>query len=48
MRRYTVQSITKAGLHIIGDAIIDLATAEGLDAHANAVRVRLSQNNKEG
>jgi histidinol dehydrogenase len=25
-----------------------LATAEGLDAHANAVRVRLSQNNKEG
>lgn len=36
----SVQMIDKKGLESIGDTIIDLAEAEGLPAHANAVRVR--------
>lgn len=42
MRRYTVQTLTQSGLSSIGKAIIDLANAEGLDAHANAVALRLN------
>jgi histidinol dehydrogenase len=41
-KRFTVQTLSKDGLASIGDAIIDLATAEGLQAHANAVAIRLS------
>lgn len=36
----SVQIIDKKGLDSIGDTIIELAEAEGLPAHANAVRVR--------
>jgi histidinol dehydrogenase len=42
IRRYTVQELTREGLENIGDAIMDLADAEGLDAHRNAVKIRLS------
>ena len=42
MRRFTVQTITRSGLNTIGKAIIDLANAEGLTAHANAVALRLN------
>ena len=42
MRRYTVQELSYEGLNNIGQAIMDLADAEGLDAHRNAVKVRLS------
>ena len=42
MRRYTIQELSKDGLQNIGDAIMDLADAEGLDAHRNAVKVRLT------
>jgi histidinol dehydrogenase len=42
MRRFTVQTITKSGLNTIGKAIIDLANAEGLTAHAHAVALRLN------
>lgn len=42
MRRYTVQTLSKTGLTNIAEAIIDLAHAEGLDAHANAVKIRLT------
>lgn len=45
MRRYTVQTLSKDGLNNISKAIIDLANAEGLDAHANAVAIRLAFNN---
>lgn len=45
MRRYTVQTLSQEGLGNIGKAIIDLANAEGLDAHANAVALRLSAGN---
>ncbi|OHU85443.1 MULTISPECIES: histidinol dehydrogenase [Pseudoalteromonas] len=40
-RTYTVQSITPQGLRNLSSAILPLANAEGLDAHANAVKVRL-------
>ncbi len=41
MRRYTVQELSQAGLQAIGPAIMDLANAEGLDAHRQAVALRL-------
>lgn len=43
----SVQIIDKKGLDSIGDTIIDLAEAEGLPAHANAVRVRTKKMPKE-
>lgn len=43
-RTYTVQTVSKSGLDTLAKAIIPLAEAEGLDAHANAVRVRLENN----
>ncbi len=42
IRRYTVQTLSQAGLNSIGQAVITLANAEGLDAHANAVAIRLA------
>ncbi|TMN34301.1 histidinol dehydrogenase [Pseudoalteromonas sp. S2755] len=44
-KAYTVQTITKEGLRGLRSAILPLAQAEGLDAHANAVKVRLENNN---
>ena len=41
MKSMSVQSITSAGLKNIGGTIIAMAEAEGLDAHAAAVKVRL-------
>ncbi|WP_425542588.1 histidinol dehydrogenase [Aliiglaciecola litoralis] len=41
MRRYTVQELSYQGLQNIGTAIMDLAQAEGLDAHRQAVAIRL-------
>ncbi|NCP64456.1 MAG: histidinol dehydrogenase [Paraglaciecola sp.] len=43
MRRYTVQELSYQGLQTIGAAIMDLADAEGLDAHRQAVALRLQQ-----
>jgi histidinol dehydrogenase len=43
MHSVTYQSITQKGLSRIGEVIITMAEAEGLKAHANAVRLRLSQ-----
>jgi histidinol dehydrogenase len=43
LRRYTVQELSYDGLANIGSAIMDLADAEGLDAHRNAVAIRLTQ-----
>ncbi len=40
-RRYTVQELSRQGLENIGPAIMALAGAEGLDAHLNAVAIRL-------
>jgi len=46
-RTYTVQTITQNGLKNLSKAILPLADAEGLDAHANAVKIRLEAINKE-
>jgi histidinol dehydrogenase len=40
-RTYTVQTISKSGLKELSKAILPLADAEGLDAHAKAVSIRL-------
>jgi histidinol dehydrogenase len=40
-KQVTVQELSSGGLRAIGPCTITLATAERLDAHANAVRVRL-------
>lgn len=40
-RRFTLQKLSEQGMRNIGPAIVTLAEAESLDAHANAVRLRL-------
>ncbi|MEM1263618.1 MAG: histidinol dehydrogenase [Pseudomonadota bacterium] len=42
-RQMTVQALTREGLENIGPTAITLAGIEGLDAHANAVRLRLGE-----
>lgn len=41
LRKTTLQKLTRKGLGGISECITALAGAEGLDAHANAVRVRM-------
>jgi histidinol dehydrogenase len=41
VRVYTVQTLTKQGLAAIAPSVIALAEAEGLQAHAESIRVRL-------
>lgn len=43
MRKMTIQEITRNGLAGLGDTIRTMALAEGLDAHAAAVEVRLEK-----
>jgi histidinol dehydrogenase len=43
LKRMTVQELTSEGLRELGPTAITLAALEGLDAHANAVQVRLAQ-----
>jgi len=45
MKRMTVQELTADGLRDLGPTAITIAELEGLDAHANAVQVRLAQLN---
>jgi histidinol dehydrogenase len=42
VKKITYQKLTQQGLHNISNIVIQMAEAEGLDAHANAVRVRMS------
>jgi len=42
MRQMTVQELTKDGLRLLAPTVIELATLESLDAHAEAVRLRLA------
>ncbi|KAF4619888.1 hypothetical protein D9613_005015 [Agrocybe pediades] len=42
-KHITSQEITAAGLDVLGPVVATLADCEGLQAHANAVRVRLDQ-----
>jgi histidinol dehydrogenase len=41
VRTFTVQTVTARGLRAIGPAAIALATAEGLEEHAESIRIRL-------
>ena len=41
MHAITYQELTQEGLNALGSTIIQMAEAEGLDAHANAVKVRV-------
>ena len=47
MRYMTVQELTREGLADISSAVLSLAHLEGLDAHAEAVRCRLSRDGNE-
>ena len=42
VKKITYQRLTKQGLQEIGNTVIQMAEAEGLQAHANAVTIRLS------
>ena len=42
-RKMTLQEITHEGLEGLRDTIVNMAVAEGLDAHANAVKVRTDE-----
>ena len=46
LKAITFQKITKKGLQNIGNAIENMAAAEGLEAHKNAVSLRLKSLNK--
>ena len=41
VKKVTFQQLTKEGLTNIGNTVMQMAEAEGLDAHKNAVEVRL-------
>ena len=43
VRQITVQRLTRRGLHGIGQSVMDLATAEGLRAHADSIAIRLKR-----
>ncbi|WP_395768702.1 histidinol dehydrogenase [Aquirufa sp.] len=42
VKKITLQAISKAGLEYIGPSVITMAEAESLQAHANAVKIRLT------
>lgn len=48
MKRMTIQELTDDGLRDLGPTAIAIAQLEGLDAHANAVQVRLAQLERAG
>jgi histidinol dehydrogenase len=41
VKKITIQHISQEGIQTLGNTIIEMAEAESLKAHANAVRVRL-------
>ncbi len=43
VKKITFQQLSKNGLENIGDTVMQMAAAEGLEAHKNAVAVRLKQ-----
>lgn len=43
MKKITYQELTRDGLRALSDVIVTMADAEGLDAHALAVKVRLGE-----
>jgi histidinol dehydrogenase len=47
VKKITFQQLTKEGLQNIGNTVMQMAAAEGLDAHKNAVAIRLNEINKQ-
>ncbi|MEY3060737.1 MAG: hypothetical protein RL000_2089 [Bacteroidota bacterium] len=43
VKKVTFQQITKEGIQQVGPTVINMAEAEGLDAHANAVKIRIKK-----
>lgn len=43
MRKMTIQELSREGLGSLSSTIIAMAEAEGLEAHANAVKVRMTE-----
>ena len=41
VKKITYQKLSQPGLNLIADTVIAMAEAEGLDAHANAVKIRV-------
>lgn len=41
MRKMTIQEISREGLALLSETIVTMAEAEGLEAHANAVKLRI-------
>ncbi|MBQ0024270.1 MAG: histidinol dehydrogenase [Bacteroidales bacterium] len=48
IRKMTLQKITPEGLRGLSDTIVSMAEAEGLQAHANAVKVRIGAMGEAG
>src|SRR3954452_11513593 len=46
VKKITYQKLTQQGLYKISDTVSHMAEAEGLDAHANAVRLRMEPGNR--
>jgi len=46
VRQITVQRVTASGLNRIGRAVVDLANAEGLAAHAASVAIRMKERHR--
>jgi histidinol dehydrogenase len=42
IRKVTFQQISQVGLQLLGKTVITMAEAEGLDAHANAIKIRIN------
>jgi len=42
VKKITCQKLTQQGLKNISSTVITMAEAEGLDAHANAVKIRIN------
>lgn len=43
VKKITIQQLTKEGLANIGNTVMQMAAAEGLDAHKNAIAIRLNE-----
>ena len=43
MRKMTIQELSRDGIESLAQTIVAMAEAEGLEAHANAVKVRIEK-----
>ena len=43
MRKMTIQELSRDGIELLAQTIVAMAEAEGLEAHANAVKVRIEK-----